>query len=54
MILGSSAALAGYVMSIMRRRPIALSKEAVIYLRAEQRDKLIRSMKLPFLKGATQ
>jgi len=42
-IIGSTAALGGYLMSVVRRRPIVLPPDAVSYLRAEQREKL-RSM----------
>lgn len=45
-ILGSAAALVGYFTSMIRRRPVALSREVVAYLRAEQRQKLKRFLKL--------
>ncbi len=41
-VLGSAAALAGYLYSMVRREPTVLSEEAVRYLRAEQWKKLCR------------
>ena len=41
LVLGSVATLYGYLTSMMRGDPIALPPEAVRYLRAEQRSKLI-------------
>jgi biofilm PGA synthesis N-glycosyltransferase PgaC len=44
-ILGSAAALAGYLFSMIWQRPIVLPRETVHYLRAEQREKIKRLMK---------
>ena len=45
-ILGSGAALLGFVNSLLRRQPIVLAPEVVNYLRAEQRTKLKRALGL--------
>jgi len=42
MILSSAAALFGFVASMLKRAPVALPKETVRFLRAEQRRKLAR------------
>jgi len=41
-IVGSAAALFGYVAALIRRNPKVLSIEVIQYLRAEQRAKLLR------------
>jgi poly-beta-1,6-N-acetyl-D-glucosamine synthase len=46
-VLGSAAALLGYLDSMIRLRPVVLSREAVLYLRAEQRGKLRRTLGFP-------
>ena len=45
-VLGSLAALFGFVESVIRRRPILLSPEAVRFLRAEQSFKIKRLLRL--------
>ncbi|MGD0207775.1 MAG: glycosyltransferase family A protein [Verrucomicrobiota bacterium] len=41
-IVGSGAALVGYLWSMMRRQPIVLPRDVVRYLKAEHREKLKR------------
>jgi glycosyltransferase involved in cell wall biosynthesis len=53
-ILGSGAALAGYFISMLLRRPVALPQETVNYLRTEQRQKLKRSIGFSALRGFAQ
>lgn len=45
-IVGSVAALFGFLKSMVKREPIALPQRAVEYLRAEQRSKILRSFGL--------
>jgi hypothetical protein len=46
-ILGSGAALIGYVGSVIKGGPVALPPEVVRFLRGEQRAKLRRALRLP-------
>ncbi|HYG36029.1 MAG TPA: glycosyltransferase family A protein [Clostridia bacterium] len=46
LLLGSVAALLGFLGSMLRRRPVVLPPEAVQYLRAEQNQKLKRLLRL--------
>jgi poly-beta-1,6-N-acetyl-D-glucosamine synthase len=45
-VLGSGAALLGYINSMVHQRPVVLPAEVVKFLRAEQRTKLIRVLRL--------
>jgi len=44
-VLGSGAALLGYISSMVRRRPVVLPAEVVKFLRTEQRTKLCRALR---------
>lgn len=45
-IIGSLTALYGYMVSAARREPVVLPDDAIAYLRAEQRHKLLRTLGL--------
>jgi poly-beta-1,6-N-acetyl-D-glucosamine synthase len=45
-VLGSCAALFGYLESMIQRRPVVLPREIVRYLQAEQRQKLRQALSL--------
>jgi poly-beta-1,6-N-acetyl-D-glucosamine synthase len=45
-IIGSGAAIAGFLLSMLRGEPIALASEAVRFLRTEQREKFLRKLRL--------
>ena len=45
-IIGSLTALYGYMASAARREPVVLPDDAIAYLRAEQRHKLLRTLRL--------
>ena len=45
-IIGSLTALYGYMASAARREPVVLPDDAIAYLRAEQRHKLLRTLGL--------
>ena len=45
-LLGSGAALLGYLCSMIRRQPVVLPSEVVAYLRGEQRTKLRQLLRL--------
>lgn len=45
-IIGSGAALCGYLSAVIKRYPIVLGPDVVKYLRDEQREKILRTLKL--------
>ncbi|MBS0150534.1 MAG: glycosyltransferase family 2 protein [Nitrospira sp.] len=46
-IIGSGAAIAGFLLGVLRREPLVLPPEAVRFLRTEQREKFMRNLRLP-------
>src|SRR6185312_1382685 len=44
-IIGSGAAIVGFLLGMLRREPIVLSPEVVRFLRAEQRAKFLRKLR---------
>lgn len=44
-IIGSSAAIVGFLLGMLRREPIVLSPQVVRFLRAEQRAKFLRKLR---------
>ena len=45
-IIGSGAAIAGFLLGMLRGEPLALAPEAVRFLRTEQREKFLRKLRL--------
>ncbi len=45
-IIGSGAAIVGFLLGMLRREPSALAPEAVRFLRTEQREKFLRTLGL--------
>lgn len=45
-IIGSGAAIVGFLLGMLRREPLVLTSEVVRFLRAEQREKLLRKLQL--------
>lgn len=45
-IVGSGAAIVGFLLGLLRREPIVLATDVVRFLRTEQREKLLRKFRL--------
>jgi len=45
-IIGSGAAIAGFLLGMLRREPFVLAPEAVRFLRTEQREKFLQKLRL--------